>query len=59
MSTLTRVVSGVLLVVGITGCGANVAPPMMSVEQQCDRNGGVWHSASETCQHDSPNNHSR
>ena len=54
---MTRVVSGVLLVVGMTGCGANVAPPMMSAEQQCERSGGAWHSASEICAHDSPNNH--
>jgi len=57
MSTLARVVSGVLLVVGITGCGANVTPPMMSAEQQCYRSGGAWHSASEICAHDAPNNH--
>ena len=57
MSSLTRVVSGVVLVVGMTGCAANVTPPMMSAEQQCERNGGAWHSASEICSHDSPNNH--
>ena len=57
MSTLARVVFGVLLAVGMTGCGANVAPPMMSAEQQCERNGGAWHSASELCAHDGPNNH--
>ena len=57
MSTLARVVSGMLLVVGITGCGANVTPPMMSAEQQCERSGGAWHSASEICAHDAPNNH--
>ena len=54
MSTLARVVFGVLLAVGMTGCGANAAPPVMSVEQQCERSGGVWRSASETCQHDAP-----
>jgi hypothetical protein len=57
MCTLARVVSGVLLVAGVAGCGANVAPPMMSAEQQCERNGGAWHEASELCVHDSPNNH--
>lgn len=57
MSTLTRVVSGVLLAVVMTGCAANVTPPLMSAEQQCERNGGAWHSSSEICAHDSPNNH--
>jgi hypothetical protein len=60
MSSLTRVVSGVLLVVGMvnmTGCATNVTPSMMSAEQQCERDGGAWHSASEICAHDSPNAH--
>jgi hypothetical protein len=60
MSSLTRVVSRVLLVAGMVsmaGCAANVTPPMMSAEQQCERDGGAWHSASEICAHDSPNAH--
>ena len=56
-SARARVVSGVLLAVGMTGCAANVTPPMMSADQPCERDGGAWHSASEICAHDSPNAH--
>ena len=50
MNSATRAVLGVLLlVVGLAGCGA-YAPPMASAQQECERRGGVWRSAAETCE---------
>ena len=51
MSTIARVISGwLLLAVGLVGCGEYAAPSVVSVEQECQRSGGIWRSASGTCQ---------
>jgi len=50
MNSPTRAVLGVLvLVVGLAGCG-QYAPPVASAQQECERRGGVWRSAAETCE---------
>jgi len=55
MSTIARVISGsLLLAVGLVGCGEYATPSVVSVEQQCERSGGIWRAMSATCEHESP-----
>jgi len=55
MITVARVISGALLLaVGLVGCGEYATPSVVSVEQQCERGGGIWRSMSGTCEHESP-----
>lgn len=55
MSTIARVISGsLLLAVGLVGYGEYTAPSVVSVEQECERSGGVWRAMNATCQHEAP-----
>jgi len=50
MSKATRAVLGVLLLaVGLTGCGT-YAPPVATAQQECERRGGAWRSATGNCE---------
>jgi hypothetical protein len=51
MSNFARVISGALLLAAaLTGCGAYTSPPVATAQQRCEQSGGVWRSASGTCQ---------
>jgi hypothetical protein len=51
MSTIARVISGsLLLAVGLE----YATPSVVSVEQQCERSGGIWRAMSATCEYESP-----
>jgi len=50
MGKAARGVLGVLLLcAGLAGC-AEYAPPVATVQQECERSGGVWRSAIGTCE---------
>ena len=50
MGNASRAVLGVLLLcVGLPGC-AEYAAPVATVQQECERSGGVWRSASGSCE---------
>jgi len=49
MGMAARAVLGVLLLcVGLAGC-AEYAAPVATAQQECERSGGVWRSASGSC----------
>jgi len=54
MSAIARVIFGsLLLAIGLVGCAEYAAPPV-SVAKECERSGGVWRTASGSCELDAP-----
>ena len=50
MSTPIRLVFIALLIIGVTGCAAYSSQPELTAQQQCERSGGIWRAASDSCQ---------